>query len=159
MFKDDYGFSKLEFKVVKYNTRDTSNKTRTSTEIGLGKDNVQEFRYTANMNDFQLNPGDKCVYYFEVWDNDAIHGPKSTTSQQFEIVIPTERELDNLLNTNSNEAQQQARQSLSELKKMQQDINELMRKLVDKKELDWQDKRDLQELSKKQESANTALRK
>ena len=90
--KDDYGFSKLEFKVVKYNTRDTSNKTHTCTEIGLGKDNVQEFRYTANMNDFQLNPGDKCVYYFEVWDNDAIHGPKSTTSQQFEIVIPTERE-------------------------------------------------------------------
>ena len=155
--KDDYGFSKLEFKVVKYNTRDTSNKTRTSTEIGLGKDNVQEFRYTANMNDFQLNPGDKCVYYFEVWDNDAIHGPKSTTSQQFEIVIPTERELDNLLNTNSNEAQQQARQSLSELKKMQQDINELMRKLVDKKGLDWQDKRDLQELSKKQESVKKML--
>lgn len=155
--KDDYGFSKLEFKVVKYNTRDTSNKTCTCTEIGLGKDNVQEFRYTANMNDFQLNPGDKCVYYFEVWDNDAIHGPKSTTSQQFEIVIPTERELDNLLNTNSNEAQQQARQSLSELKKMQQDINELMRKLVDKKELDWQDKRDLQELSKKQESVKKML--
>ena len=121
--------------------------------MALNKETVQEFHYAINLDDIELAPGDKLVYYFEVWDNDGIHGPKSSTSQQFEISIPSAREMNNMLQRNSDEAQRQAQKSMSELKKMQEDINELMRKLVDKKELNWQDKKDLQNLSKKQEES------
>lgn len=155
--KDDYGFSKLEFKMVKTNVKDTTQKDVTVQPIGLTHELVQEFYYSLNLNEVILNPGDKLVYYFVVWDNDAIHGPKSATSQQFEVAIPTERELDNILERNSNEAQKKAELSMNELKKMQQDINELMRKLVDKKDLDWQDKKDLQELAKKQNEVKNML--
>lgn len=157
--KDDYGFTRLEFKMVKTNARDTSVKDVSVVSIGISSETVQEFQYTANLAEIQLNPGDKLVYYFEVWDNDAIHGPKSATSQRFEVEIPTEKELDNILDRNSSQAQEQASKSISELKKMQEDINELMRKLVDKKELNWQDKKDLQELSKKQEQVKEMLQK
>ena len=54
-------------------------------------------------------------------------------------------------------SQEQAQKSMSELKRMQEDINELMRKLVDKKEFDWQDKKDLQELAKKQQQVKEML--
>ena len=155
--KDDYGFSKLEFKMVKTNVKDTSHKEVTTQPIGLTYDLVQEFYYSLNLNEVVLNPGDKLVYYFVVWDNDAIHGPKSASSQQFEVAIPTERELDNILERNSNEAQKKAELSMNELKKMQQDINELMRKLVDKKDLDWQDKKALQDLAKKQNEVKNML--
>lgn len=155
--KDDYGFSKLEFKMVKTNVKDTTQKDVTVQPIGLTHELVQEFYYSLNLNEVILNPGDKLDYYFVVWDNDAIHGPKSATSQQFEVAIPTERELDNILERNSNEAQKKAELSMNELKKMQQDINELMRKLVDKKDLDWQDKKDLQELAKKQNEVKNML--
>lgn len=155
--KDDYGFSKLEFKLVKTNVQDTSKKEVLAYQIGITNESVQEFNYSTNLSDIELGPGDKLVYYFEVWDNDGIHGPKSATSQQFELQVPTEKELDNILDRNSNEAQERAQQSMSELKKMQQDINELMRKLVDKKEFDWQDKKDLQELSKKQKQVKEML--
>lgn len=157
--KDDYGFTKLEFKLVKTNAKDTSHKEVTTLGIGITRDLVQEFDYTYNMAEIQLNPGDKLVYYFEVWDNDGIHGPKSSTSQQFEVQIPTEQELDQILDRNSNEAQEHASKSVSELKKLQDDINELMRKLVDKKELNWQDKKDLQELAKKQQEVKEMLQK
>lgn len=157
--KDDYGFTKLEFKIVKTNVKDTSVKAVTAIPIGIGRESVQEFQYTANLSEIQLNPGDKLVYYFEVWDNDGIHGPKSATSQRFEIQIPTEKELDNILDRNSTQAQERAQKSVSELKKMQEDINELMRKLVDKKELNWQDKKDLQELKHKQEQIKDMLQK
>ena len=149
--KDDYGFSKLEFKMVKTNVKDTSLREVTSVEIGIGNNPVQEFYYQTDFSTIELAPGDKLTYYFEVWDNDAVHGPKSSTSQQFEVIVPTEKELDNLIERNSAEAQKQMQKSMSELKKMQQEINELMRNLVDKKELDWQDKKDIQELAKKQE--------
>ena len=155
--KDDYGFSKLEFKLVKTNVQDTSKKELVAYGIGITKETVQEFNYSTDLSDIELGPGDKLVYYFEVWDNDGIHGPKSATSQQFELQVPTEKELDNILDRNSNEAQERAQQSMSELKKMQQDINELMRKLVDKKEFDWQDKKDLQELAKKQQQVKEML--
>lgn len=157
--KDDYGFTKLEFKMVKTNVKDTSVKTVTSIPIAIGREPVQEFQYMANLSEIQLNPGDKLVYYFEVWDNDGVHGPKSATSQQFEIQIPTEKELDNILDRNSAQAQERAQKSVSELKKMQEDINELMRKLIDKKELNWQDKKDLQELQHKQEQIKDMLQK
>lgn len=155
--KDDYGFTKLEFKLVKTNVQDTSKKEVLAYGIGITKESVQEFNYSTDLSDIVIEPGDKLVYYFEVWDNDAIHGPKSATSQQFELQVPTEKELDNILDRNSNEAQERAQQSMSELKKMQQDINELMRKLVDKKEFDWQDKKDLQELAKKQQQVKEML--
>ncbi len=155
--KDDYGFTKLEFKLVKTNVQDTSKKEVLAHGIGITKETVQEFNYSTDLSDIELGPGDKLLYYFEVWDNDGIHGPKSATSQQFELQVPTEKELDNILDRNSNEAQERAQQSMSELKKMQQEINELMRKLVDKKEFDWQDKKDLQELAKKQQQVKEML--
>ena len=155
--KDDYGFTKLEFKTLKTNAKDTSVNEIVSYPIALTQESVQEFNYSFNLNEVVLNPGDKLVYYFEVWDNDGIHGPKSVKSQQFELSVPTEQELDNILDRNSEEAQQHAQKSMSELKRMQEDINELMRKLVDKKELNWQDKKDLQELAKKQEQVKNVL--
>lgn len=155
--KDDYGFSKLEFIMLKTNVQDTSVKETIANPLHLTQESVQEFYYSISLDEITLNPGDKLVYYFKVWDNDAIHGPKFATSQQFEVAVPTEKELDNILERNSAEAQQHAQKSMSELKKMQQDINELMRKLVDKKELNWQDKKDLQELAKKQNEVKKML--
>ena len=157
--KDDYGFTKLVFTVEKTNVKDTSQHFAETREIGITRETAQEFLFSADMGKLTPMPGDKVVYYFEVWDNDGVHGPKSTRSQQFEMLIPTEEELDNLLSRNSNEARENAEMSMSELKKMQEDINELMRKLVDKKDLNWQDKQDLQELAKKQQEVKSMLQK
>lgn len=155
--KDDYGFSRLEFKRIKINTKDTFAKDSVSQPIAITQESMQEFSYAISLDELGLMPGDKLVYYFEVWDNDGVHGPKSATSQQFELSVPTEQELDNILNRNSEEARQSAQRSISELKKMQEDINELMHRLVDKKELNWQDNRDLQELAKKQKQVKNML--
>ena len=95
-------------------------------------------------------PGDELNYWFEVADNDAIHGPKKARSQVFEIKIPTAEELDQMLDRSSNEVRESAELQVSELQKLQEEINEMMRKLVDKKELNWQDKKDLQQIQEKQ---------
>ena len=155
--KDDYGFSRLLFTIEKSNARDTSRHLTETTEIGITLEPAQEFLFSVDMSKLMPMPGDKIVYYFEVWDNDGVHGPKATRSQQFEWQVPTEEELDNILSHNTDVARENAEMSMSELKKMQDDINELMRKLVDKKELNWQDKKDLQELAKKQQEVKDML--
>jgi hypothetical protein len=155
--KDDYGFSKLEFITVKTNVSDTSIKEIIRHPITISSDASQEFYYSIDFSEIVLNPGDHLKYYFEVWDNDGINGFKSTQSQAFDVQIPTEEEIDQILRTSSSEINQQAELSIAELKKMQEEINEMMRKLVDKKELSWQDRKQIEELKKKQEEVKNQL--
>ena len=155
--KDDYGFSKLEFVVVKTNVSDTSVKDIKRMSIAVTGDASQEFNYSADLSQFAFNPGDHLKYYFEVWDNDGVNGAKSSRSQTFEIQVPTEEEIDQILRSSSSDIQNQADLSISELKKLQEEINEMMRKLVDKKELSWQDKKQIEELKKKQEEVKNQL--
>ena len=153
--KDDYGFTKLEFRVLRIHSDDTVDVY--SYPIGITGEPAQEFYYSFNLDDLAPAPGDHFKYFFEVWDNDAIYGAKSSRSQQFELVIPTDDELENLLERNTSEALEHAQNSMSELQKMQKDINEMMRKLVDKKELNWQDKKELQSLAEKQKAVRQML--
>ena len=155
--KDDYGFSKLEFIVQKTNVSDTSIKETQHFPITITSDASQEFHYSTDLSQIALNPGDHIKYYFEVWDNDGVNGAKSTQSQTFEVQVPTEEEIEQLLRSSSSEIHQQADLSISELKKLQEEINEMMRKLVDKKALSWQDKKQIEELKKKQEEVKNQL--
>jgi len=149
--KDDYGFSKLEFKVQRSNVSDTTIKETIVEQVGITGDESQEFFFSADMTRFAVNPGDQVKYFFEVWDNDGINGAKSTRSQVFEVLVPTEEEIDDIIQQNSSDIHRQAESSISDLQKLQAEINELMRKLVDKKELSWQDKKQLEELKERHE--------
>lgn len=157
--KDDYGFSKLDFKLVVTNSNDTSSNRTLTIPVALKTGASQEFFFAYNFAELTVLPGDHIQYFFEIWDNDAINGPKVSSSQRFDIIIPTDEELQQVLDQNFDEAQKQAQQSVSELKKAQEEINELMRKLIDKKELNWQDKKQLQELAEKQKQIKESLSK
>jgi myosin heavy subunit len=156
--KDDYGFSKLVFVHKTVNVSDTTKKSVNEAEIAIDKANTsQEFYFTFNTAEIVLTPGDNLTYYFEVSDNDGIHGPKKARSQVFEVKIPTAEELDQILEQSSTEVRQSADAQMSELQKLQEEINEMMRRLVDKKELNWQDKKDLEEIAKKQKQVKDMM--
>jgi hypothetical protein len=155
--KDDYGFSGLVFVHKTVNPSDTSRNAVSVAKIALNKETSQEFFFSFNTAELALAPGDELTYYFEVADNDAIHGPKKARSQMFEIKIPSAEELDQLLDRSSNEVRESAETQMSELQKLQEEINEMMRRLVDKKELNWQDKKDLQEIQKKQQQVREMM--
>lgn len=157
--KDDYGFSKLVFKLMITNAKDTTVKRKQEQQLPLQAGVSQEFYYSTNMTELDLQPGDRVSYYFQVWDNDAIHGPKSVVSQTFELKIPTAEELAEQLNDNRAQIEAKAYHSISDLKKLQNEINEMMQRLVDKKELNWQDKQQLQQLAEKQKEVRERLEK
>ena len=155
--KDDYGFSKLVFVHKTTNATDTTRKAVSEAEIALNGGTSQEFYFSFNMAELVLTPGDELTYYFEVSDNDAIHGPKTARSQVFEFKIPTEEELDRLLEQTSTDVRQSAENQMSELQRLQEEINEMMKKLVDKKELNWQDKKDLEQIAEKQKQVKAMM--
>jgi hypothetical protein len=155
--KDDYGFSKLVFIHRTTNPADSSRNALSEAEIALTGDASQEFFFSFNIAELPLGPGDELSYWFEVSDNDAIHGPKTARSQQFEIKVPTEEELDRILEQTSSDVRQSADAQMSELQRLQEEINEMMRRLVDKKELNWQDRKELEQIAEKQKQVKAMM--
>lgn len=155
--KDDYGFTKLLFLTEVSNVNDSSQHLVSRYDIPFSATTSQEFYYSFDFSTISLNPGDRVKYYFEVWDNDAINGPKSSKSQQFETAVPTEEEIDEIIRNASSDISSHAETALSDMQKIQNEINELMRSLVDKKELSWQDKQKLEELKKRHEEMKEQL--
>ncbi|MBR0170871.1 MAG: hypothetical protein IJQ14_08600 [Bacteroidales bacterium] len=156
--KDDYGFTRLVFVHRTVNTSDTTRNAVSEAEIALNGQASQEFFFSFNTAELILSPGDELTYWFEVSDNDAIHGPKTARSQQFEIKIPSEEELDRMLEQSSSDVRQSAEVQMGELQKLQQEINDMMRRLVDKKELNWQDKKELQQIAEKQKQVREMMK-
>ena len=155
--KDDYGFSRLVFVHKTTNATDTTQKSVSEAEIALDGGASQEFYFSFNVAELPLAPGDLLSYWFEVSDNDAIHGPKTSRSQVFEIKVPTADELDSLLEQSSSDVRQNAENQMSELKRLQEEINEMMRRLVDKKELGWQEKKELEQIAEKQKQVREMM--
>lgn len=148
--KDDYGFSKLEFVLnIKPKNSNIAKVYKKQLNINNGE-SAQEFYHSENLNEYNIQAGDEITYYFQVWDNDAINGAKSSKSEIFKVSMPTENEVENKVQTNSNEIKQQANDAINEITKLQNEINELTKKLTQKKELSWQDMKDLQTLQQKQ---------
>ncbi len=156
--KDDYGFSRLVFVHRTANTADATRNALSEAEMALHEGEAsQEFFFSFNTAELVLAPGDELSYWFEVSDNDAIHGPKTARSQQFEIKVPTEEELDRMLEQSQTDVRQSADLQMSELRRLQEEINEMMQRLVDKKELGWQDRKDLEQIRAKQEQVHRMM--
>ena len=157
--KDDYGFSRLVFIHRTVNARDTTRNALSEAEIALvAGQTAQEFFFSFNTAELVLSPGDELDYWFEVSDNDAIHGPKTARSQVFEVKIPSEEELEQLLEQQSADVRQSADAQMGELQRLQEEINEMTKKLVDKKELDWQDRKALEQIAEKQRQVKEMMR-
>ena len=155
--KDDYGFRKMDFVVVHGNKSNQQVFDTLYYPIAVSRETEQDFTYSYNLNTLDIELGDQLFYFFQVWDNDEVHGSKCTKSRVFEYSVPSEEELKETISKNAADAQSQATLSIAEIKKLQQERDEMVRKMVDKKELNWQDKQELKKLSDKQKELQNKL--
>ena len=144
---DDYGFTKLTFNCLVKQPQEKNfiqpivfdlTQTRTS------------FFYHFNMDSLGIMPGQNMEVFFEVWDNDGFHGPKSKRSETFTYYKPSEAALDSIANQNAEDIMEKLSQKSKEADKLQDDIEKMLQDLIQKKELDWSDKEKMQTLIEKQ---------
>jgi hypothetical protein len=151
--KDDYGFSRLMFKYVHY-TQDSLGKPVVKNGeqlMGINKQQItQPYFYFLDASRFDLLPGDKIEYYFEVWDNDGVSGAKSAKTQTMLFKAPTVDEMNEATDKNNSEIKKDLDDGIKKAKELQKDINELSKKLMDKKQMGWEEKKKLEDLLKKQ---------
>lgn len=155
--KDDYGFSKLTF-----NYRFISNTDSSSTEnlkkitpqasaIAVSKVTTQDqFSHYWDMSELGVSPGDQIEYYFEVWDNDGVNGNKSSRSQKMIFKAPTLKELAESTDKNNTKIKDDLEESIRQAKDVQKELADLQRKVAEKKNLSYDEKKKLQALLEKQ---------
>ncbi|HXB40244.1 MAG TPA: DUF4175 family protein [Bacteroidia bacterium] len=153
LIKDDYGFNRFNFHYKVYSS-DTNGKAFEKAEefnMPLQKGQLtQPFVHYIDLSRFELKAGDKIEYYFEVWDNDGVNGSKSARSNIMQFKAPTLEELDKNTQKNNNKIKDDLEESLKKAKELQKDISDLNKKMLEKKQLGWEDKKKLENLLEKQ---------
>ena len=156
--KDDYGFNKLNFIYGFINNSDSTNNTNSIIGIPIIKNTDQyEFYHFFDLDKINVSPGDEVEYYFEVWDNDAINGSKVTRSHKMIFIAPSLEEIEKSTEKSNTEIKDQLKEAIDETKKLQKEIEDLSKKLVDKKSLNWQDKQQISDLLNKQDEIKNKI--
>lgn len=153
--RDDYGFSRAQFAWRATNKRDTlGNEMESEMEfviISVRNNLVRDqFYYFWDLSQLGIASGDEIEYYFEVWDNDAVHGSKSTRSQRMVYKAPSKQDLANMNDSANAEIEKELEAALDESKELQKDIEELREKVLEKKALSWEEKNKLDALKMRQ---------
>lgn len=147
--KDDYGFTRLNFV---YNKIDKEGKVISSNNVTpikiQGSSTIQDFYYYFDQGMLNLNPGEQIEYYFQVYDNDGVNGAKSTKSTVQTYRVRSLDEIEHDLH----EAEEQTKSDYSDLlrdsKELSKEIERMQQKMLQEKDLSWQDKKNLEKLMK-----------
>ena len=157
---DDYGFTKLTFYYKKYGVDSNGVAIESSGNfpVNFTKTQVsQPYFYFFDAAQFNLQPGDKIDYYFEVFDNDGISGSKSSKTEIMQFKAPTLDEMNQKTDKNNAEIEKNLEQSIKSAKQLQKDVNELSKKINDKKELGYEEKKKIEDVIKKQQALQNKI--
>lgn len=153
---DDYGFSRLEFHTRIY-TEKNAIRSSLKQKIPLQKGALQDFSFEYDLAKIELSAGERMEYFFEIWDNDGVNGPKSARSAMFSFVKPSVAEYRAMESKTNNDIKQSLSSAAKEVKKMSSEIKNLRDKILTKKNLNWEDKKQAEDLLKQHEELSKQL--
>jgi len=150
---DDYGLTKLR---LVYFPEGEEMQAKTQV-LPLNKTNFDQFTYVFPGN-LSLNEGTAYEYYFEVFDNDAIHNFKSSKSGIYSFRKLTKDELEDEQLQNQQNAIKGLDKSLDEFKDQKQTLEELSRTQKEKNELNYNDKKKLDNFLQRQKQQEEMMK-
>jgi len=142
---DDYGIKNLNFK---WRLKDNADYEKLPIDFeGTGK--TAKYSHFWNLTGIGLNAGDEVYYHFEVWDNDGINGAKVTRTPEMAFKLPSIRELEEKTDEQNEEIKEDLKETLDEVKDLQEELKEMKERVLQKKELDWEDKKAIENVIQK----------
>jgi len=135
---DDFGVAKLE---LAYQVNEGSER-RSQLVIAPGRE--VRASHIWDVSDLELLPEDRIHYYVEVFDNDAISGPKSTRSRRYTLRLASLHELyeeaENALDERLEELEELAEQG----KETRGYLEQVRRELLRSEEMSWEKEKELE---------------
>ena len=145
---DDYGFSLLTFHCKVREPIEKSIVKKVPLDL---KQTRTSFFYRFHMDSLGILPGQNMEVYFEIWDNDGFHGPKSKRSEAFVYYKPSETTLDSIADSTSENIMNRLEQKSQEANNLHDEIEKMLQELIQKKNLDWSDKEKMKKLMERQQ--------
>lgn len=154
LIKDDYGFTAIN--ILRKN--ETEEKYRAEA-IALSKEtSTQKFFHFIDLKLEKLKPGQVLQYYFEVWDNDQVNGFKSARTAKMKYKVPTVAELEKEDKEQRKKLQSDMENTMNEVQKLNKQIDDVREKLINKENLNWEDRKNIMDLLNKQQNLGKQLK-
>lgn len=156
--KDDYGFNRLEFHCEVRKAGDSAVAVKKIIPVAIDNSlNSQVFFFRWEPGSLMTDGGEEIRYYFEVWDNDGIHGPKCTRSENRLIKTPTLQEISEKTAENEHDIISELKNSLKESESINKSLDDLNRKMVEKNTLNFQERKKVEDLIKSTEKMRQTM--
>jgi hypothetical protein len=155
--KDDHGFSSLIFHYSTASPGKAGKASNRAVKIDL-KTTQASFFYYWDLKELNIKPGDQVNYYFEVADNDAVLGPKRVRSAERTLQMPTEKELNQQLNANTQAVKQKMLSAIKLAAQVERDAQKLNQLLLNKNNLSFEEKKQVEDLLRKKAELNELVK-
>ena len=155
---DDYGIRTLTFN-YSISNGGSAKGALNSIPVERSEGKQTQYDYTWDIAEMPLEPGDELTYYFQVSDNDAINGSKSTKTKLMNYKKPSVEEFKDMAEENSDEIKKELKEAIKENKAIKEDMKKLREKMLQKKDMDWQTKKELEKLLERKSELDEKLEK
>ncbi|BFM42948.1 ATPase [Flavobacterium sp. CFS9] len=150
---DDYGLSKLQ--VVYYERNKPNTAKRGTIPVKSGVFDQFVFNFPSNL---AVQEGVSYEYYFEVFDNDAPHGFKSTKSSVFSDRVATSDEIHDLELQQQNENISSLEKSLKNQTKQFSEMDKIQKAGKEKDNLEFKDQQKVNDFIKRQKQQDELMK-
>lgn len=157
--KDDHGFSGLYFH-SRTISKDDSSSRENKVEIPINLQlNQTKYYYAWDIASYELGAGERLEYYFEVWDNDGVNGRKSAKTSISYFKAPSKKEIEKQTKEANEEIKSELKKNIELSQEINRELEKLKEKMLNKKELGYQEKKQLESLMKKQKQLKNSVEK
>ena len=148
---DDYGLKKLNFNYIIRHKNGQEEALQSKLINSFTNEKSGTFRHQFNINDLEMEAGDHVSYYFEIWDNDAVNGSKSTKSAIQDYRLASVEESAKSETQNNEDIKENLKKAQEDSEKLKQKLAEFKDKMRQQKDVNWNNKKDLDKMMKEQE--------
>lgn len=138
---DDHGFTAFRFA-----SRINDGDQHVENLPFAGKNSSWDFVYEIDWNAARLNMGDEVTYYFEVCDNDGVHGPKCTRSTVMRYRLMEKAEMEARLDEMGKDIEDELKKAADLARELREDIEKVEKSLLEKENVDWSTEKEIQEI-------------
>ena len=156
---DDHGFSKLNFNYKILSEKSETVEKEEIISVKFDKYSLQSnFFYSWNVNQIAAKPGEEIEYYFELFDNDGVNGPKSVKSSIKTLKLPSEIDLERKLEANSFQIKKKMVEAIKKSGQLEKETKKLNQELLNKKNLSFEERKQIQNLLNKQKEIDELVK-
>ncbi len=154
---DDFGFSSLRiaYRLVQSKYEKPQEKfSYVSIPLQQGSGSAgavldEDINFNWNLSALSLVPEDVIEYHAEVFDNDAVSGPKTGKSETYLLRLPSLEEVFADADKGQNQSIDKMDESLKQAEELKKNLDDLSREMKANQNVDWQKQKTAEELAKK----------